>query len=82
MDVVGRDEDAYLVVDGPVGAILWPDAPPNPVILPVASILGHREFDPFDGRLPPALRRDGLVARLSAARADFEAGEAVEHVTT
>ena len=74
MSVVGRDEDAYLVADGPVGAIVGRNLPP-PAILPVASILGHREFDPYDGALPRGLAPAGLSEDLAQARVRFEAGE-------
>lgn len=76
MEVVGRDGDAYLVVDGPVGAIVDRDFS-APIILPVASLLAHREFDDYDGALPRGLSA-GLSTLLAAARVRFEAGEPVE----
>ncbi len=79
MEVSGRDGDAYLVTDGPVGAIIWRGMPPGPVIiLPVASILAHREFDPYDGTLPAGLATAALVRDLAQARIAFERGDPTE----
>jgi hypothetical protein len=75
MEVAGQDGDAYLVVDGPVGAIVSRDLP-EPLILPVASILAHREFDPYDGPLPRGLTV-GLATQMAQARERFEAGDPV-----
>jgi hypothetical protein len=76
MEVVGRDGDAYLVVDGPVGAIVDRDFP-APIILPVASILAHREFNDYSGALPAGLSA-GLSTLLAEARRRFDAGDPVE----
>lgn len=78
MDVVGRDGDAYLVADGPVGAIVSRNLPP-PTILPLASLLAHREFDDYSGALPTGLSI-GLADRLARARVRFEAGDPVETI--
>lgn len=75
MEVSGRDGDAYLVTDGPVGAIVGRGLPSAAVVLPVASILAHREFDPYDGSLPAGVATVGLVKALADARVAFEAGD-------
>jgi hypothetical protein len=80
VEAIGFDGSAYLLADGPVGAIIGPGLPSPPTILPVASILAHREFDPYDGPRPRT--PVGLADDLAAARRRFEAGEPVASDTT
>jgi len=73
--VVGRDGDAVLIADGPVGAIIAPGV--EPVVMPLASLAAHGDFDEASGPLPAGLP-DSLLRSLAAARQRFESGQSTE----
>ena len=58
LQVIARDGEALLVADAddPIGAVLLPDR--EPLILPVASIAAHGDWEPFEDILPGYAPRD------------------------